>query len=99
MENFKGVLQFILETQHSNLEKPYLGSSADWWRCAAENVDAISKEGRTWTQSGNHAKQAELAGVKNCSRREAASKEVHCRGRSFWVKSEEALQGDLVVMV
>ena len=37
--------------------------------------------------------------MKNCSGREAASKEVHCRCRSFRVKSEEALQGDLVVVI
>ena len=62
-------------------------------------MDAISKEWRDLTQPGDHTKQAELAGVKYCSGREAASKEVYCRCRSFGVQSEKALQGNLVVVV
>ena len=62
-------------------------------------MDAISKEWRDLTQPGDHTKQAELAGVKYCSGREAASKEIYCRCRSFGVQSEKALQGNLVVGV
>ena len=62
-------------------------------------MDTISEEWTTWTKPGDHTKQAELAGVKDCSRRKAASKEIHCGCWSFGVESHEALQGDLVVVV
>ena len=62
-------------------------------------MHAIGEKGAGWTKSGNHTKQAKLAGVKMSPSRWAASKEVYNWRWGGRVKTHQPLQGDLVVVI